>query len=117
SNSGDAHAAVLDFVIPRGLQGPAGSIDSTKGAYDNAIAYLTGDIVLHQGSSWVAIDDTTGNAPPNLPTTSNAYWQLIAKKGDDGAGGDMLASTYDPTNVEGDAFDMDNMAEGTNTKI
>ena len=32
-----------------------------------------------------------------------------------GAGsGDMLASVYDPTAVEGDAFDMDNMVEGTN---
>lgn len=32
-------------------------------------------------------------------------------------GGDMLASTYDPNNVEGDAFDMDNMVEGADTKI
>ena len=29
---------------------------------------------------------------------------------------DMLASTYDPTNVGGDAFDMDNMAQGTTNK-
>lgn len=35
-----------------------------------------------------------------------------------GAGsGDMLASTYDPTAVNGDAFDMDNMAEGATNKI
>ncbi|MAW89347.1 MAG: hypothetical protein CMJ42_22740 [Phyllobacteriaceae bacterium] len=32
-------------------------------------------------------------------------------------GGDMLAATYDPTSVEGDAFAMDNMVEGTDTKI
>ena len=32
-------------------------------------------------------------------------------------GGDMLAATYDPTSVEGDAFSMDNMVEGTTTKI
>lgn len=31
--------------------------------------------------------------------------------------GDMLKSTYDPNSVEGDAFDMDNMVEGTDTKI
>lgn len=31
--------------------------------------------------------------------------------------GDMLASVYDPTNVAGDAFDMDNMAEGTTNKL
>lgn len=32
-------------------------------------------------------------------------------------GGDMLAATYDPTAVAGDAFAMDNMVEGTTTKI
>lgn len=32
-------------------------------------------------------------------------------------GGDMLAATYDPTSVAGDAFDMDNMVEGTTNKI
>lgn len=32
-------------------------------------------------------------------------------------GGDMDAATYDPTTVAGDAFDMDNMAEGTTNKI
>jgi len=31
--------------------------------------------------------------------------------------GDMLKSTYDPTNVNNDAFDMDNMIEGTSSKI
>jgi hypothetical protein len=33
------------------------------------------------------------------------------------AGGDMAAATYDPTTVAGDTFDMDNMVEGTTTKI
>ncbi len=31
--------------------------------------------------------------------------------------GDMLKSVYDPTNIEDDAFDMDNMVEGTTSKI
>ena len=30
-----------------------------------------------------------------------------------GGGGDMLATTYDPTNVAGDAFAMDNMVQGS----
>lgn len=34
-----------------------------------------------------------------------------------GGGGDMLAATYDPNTVAGDAFDMDNMVEGATTKI
>ena len=29
----------------------------------------------------------------------------------------MLASVYDPTSIAGDAFDMDNMVEGTNNKL
>jgi len=33
------------------------------------------------------------------------------------ASGDMLESIYDPSGVSGDAFDMDNMVEGDNTKI
>jgi hypothetical protein len=31
--------------------------------------------------------------------------------------GDMLASTYDPNNVTGNAFDMDNMTSGTTNKL
>ena len=37
--------------------------------------------------------------------------------GGGGGAGDMLASTYDPTSVEADAFDMDNMVEGADSKI
>lgn len=35
----------------------------------------------------------------------------------DSGGGDMLASTYDPTSVSGDAFDMDNMVQGDTNKF
>jgi hypothetical protein len=38
----------------------------------------------------------------------DTVWQTVAL----GGGGDMAASTYDPTSVEADAFDMDNMLEG-----
>jgi len=34
-----------------------------------------------------------------------------------GAIGDMLASVYDPTNIAGDAFDMDNMADGATNRL
>lgn len=43
---------------------------------------------------------------------------LNASGGGGGGGdGDMTAAIYDPNNVASDAFDMDNMVEGTNTKI
>ena len=37
--------------------------------------------------------------------------------GGGGGAGDMLAATYDPASVEGDAFGMDNMAEGADAKV
>lgn len=70
----------LEFTIP------AGEGFSSEGDYSGATAYVKGDVVLDQGSSWVAKQATTGNAPPTLPTTSNTYWQLIARAGTDGAG-------------------------------
>lgn len=67
----------LDLTIPA---------QTAQGDYSGATAYVTGDVVQNEGSSWVALQSTTGNAPPSLPTTSNAYWQLVARAGNDGAG-------------------------------
>ena len=84
-----------------------------KGAYDNAIAYVINDAVSYLGSSYICKLASTGNLP-----TNTTYWDLIAQRGNDGTGtGDMLKATYDPTNKNSDAFSMDNMAEGANTKI
>lgn len=100
-NTGTADTAVLEFGIPQGATGAAGAPVAIKGAYSGATAYVLNDVVQNAGSSWVALGATTGNAPPTLPTTSNAYWELVAAKGDQGAAGagsgDMLAATYDPT--------------------
>jgi len=55
---------------------------SWQGAYSAATDYEPNQVVLDQGSAWVSLQVTTGNAPPTLPTTVNAYWQLMAKQGD-----------------------------------
>ncbi|WP_297105116.1 hypothetical protein [uncultured Devosia sp.] len=68
----------------QGIQGGRGI--NWQGDYNGATAYVEDDGVLYNGSSWRALGDTTGNAPPTLPTTSNAYWQLLARQGIDGAG-------------------------------
>lgn len=70
----------LEFGIP------AGRGATPRGTYDPATAYVLDDAVLDNGSTWIALQDTTGNAPPILPTTSNAFWQLLARAGMDGAG-------------------------------
>jgi len=69
--------------------GTPGVVD--RGAYSAATAYEANDIVLNNGSTWIALQPTTGNAPPTLPTESNAYWRLLARKGADGSGtGDVV---------------------------
>ncbi|CAH0142567.1 hypothetical protein SRABI05_00334 [Agrobacterium fabrum] len=69
--------------------GTAGVVD--RGTYSGATAYEANDIVLNNGSTWIALQPTAGNAPPVLPTESNAYWRLLARKGTDGAGtGDFV---------------------------
>lgn len=57
-----------------------------RGDYSGLTAYTTGDLALNQASTWIALQGGTGNAPPTLPTTSNAYWQLVAQGGIDGVG-------------------------------
>ncbi len=56
------------------------------GAWAAATTYREGNIVQQQGSSWVYTNPvpSAGNAPPQLPTLSNAYWRVLAKAGDPG---------------------------------
>lgn len=69
----------------------AGAAMNPRGDYAAGTAYEPLDTVLSGGSSWVAKIPTTGNPPPTLPTTSNAQWQLLAQKGNDGTGtGDVV---------------------------
>jgi hypothetical protein len=78
---------------PKGDTGPTGpaGIANPRGTYASGTAYLKNDVVLYNGSSFVALQATTGNPPATLPTTANAYWQLTAIKGTDGNGtGDLV---------------------------
>ena len=54
-------------------------------------------------SGQVTVSTSVGDVGPGTPSV-NVF-------------GDMLASAYDPNTVEGDSFDMDNMVEGSDTKI
>lgn len=54
---------------------------SWQGAWDNAVSYSINDVVLFDGSSYVALASTTGDSPPTSPTS----WQLVAQGGTDGA--------------------------------
>ncbi len=53
-----------------------------KGTWNSATAYTIGDIVDHNGSSYICIANNTNQTPPNA-----AYWALLSSKGDTGATG------------------------------
>jgi len=77
----------LDFGIPEGR-----GAKYVPGGYNPATTYTLDQAVFDNGSSWILIvAASTGNSPPVLPTTSNAYWSLLARKGTDGTGtGDFV---------------------------
>ena len=76
----------LAFTIPAGLTGIR-----WRGAYSAGTSYLERDSVRDNGSAWIALQDTIGNAPPVLPVTANAFWELLSAKGVDGTGtGDVV---------------------------
>jgi len=83
------------------------------GEYAAETTYEINNTILYLGSSYRCILQSTGNLP-----TDETYWVLEAQKGVDGEGaGDMLAETYDPNAVGGDAFAMDNMVESATAKV
>ena len=55
----------------------------SKGAYSSSTQYEKNDVVTYEGSSYVSLQSTQGNAP-----TNTTYWQLLANKGETGAKGD-----------------------------
>ena len=87
-----------------------------QGDWATSTAYALNDGVTQNGSSYVCIvAHTSGVFATDLAANR---WQLIALRGTDGAGsGDMSAATYDPNTIEADAFDMDNMVEGSTNLI
>lgn len=143
TNSGTTSAAVLDFTIPQGAAGVDGA-DGTDGSNgtngtDGAsafvyIAYASDDTgtdfttTFDASLDYIATKETTTAIVSPASSDFTGLWKNYkgatgatgaqGPKGDAGTGsGDMLAATYDPTSVAGDAFDMDNMAQGTTNKF
>ncbi len=63
-----------------GAQGPKGA--NWRGAYDAGTAYLVDDLVSYNGSTFICIEECSGNLP-----TSETYWSLFASRGDQGVQG------------------------------
>ena len=89
-----------DYSVIAGTKPPSDATRNVdRGAWSaSSVAYVVGDEVQNQSSTWGALTNHTssgGNGPPTLPTTSNTNWRLRAKAGD--AGLDTLNVTASPT--------------------
>jgi hypothetical protein len=111
TNAGSSSAALLNFLIPQGIQGPQGTpgipgipgpIGQTgaagaagpagtnglgfnfRKAFDSAAAYALNDVVSYNGSSYAALTATKpGDSTPDL----NPAWSLAAQQGAAGTQG------------------------------
>jgi len=50
-----------------------------RGAYNNSTAYTVDDLVQSGGTTYICIQNSTGNA-----VTNTSYWNVLAQKGTDG---------------------------------
>ena len=86
-----------------------------KGVYAADVTYNTGESVSYLGSSYVAIQESTGNLP-----TDTTYWQLLSLKGNGaitgGTTGQVLAKA---SNVDFDnewkTLDPDDLDDAATT--
>ncbi|QIC46308.1 hypothetical protein GAG94_03685 [Lysinibacillus sphaericus] len=78
-------------------------IDETKsvGEFILSNQYKRNNTVLHNGSTWIALQNTKDNPLPILPSRENAYWRLVAQRGIDGTGSVVSVNGQSP-NTEGD---------------
>ena len=78
----------------------------------DAIWDAAGDLAVGTGADTAGKLSIGTNGQVLTSNGSTATWASVNT-----GNGDMLASVYDPSSIAGNAFSMDNMVEGTNTKI
>lgn len=96
SGSGTIDAWNVNIAGEPGIAGTNGTAFTHVGTYSGATSYSYGQTVFDQNSSWTYINNTpaAGNAPPTLPTESDAWWQLAARAGVDGTGAVNSVNTF-----------------------
>lgn len=83
------------------------------GAFVLSNAFKKNNIVEDKGSSFIALQDTQNNPLPVLPTKENAWWRLVAQKGERGLKGDQGDSfTVNANGLLADRVNYDSEQEG-----
>jgi hypothetical protein len=84
-NVGSSSAAVLNFTIPQGATGAAGTPGLTyKGTWLTGTGYSKGDVVFVSGSSYVSQRDTNTAVPATSVANNTGEWSLLALQGSPG---------------------------------
>lgn len=113
--------AIANGVDVRGATGATGGtgVPGADGAkwYSGSGAPVVGTGV--NGDFYLQNTAGGGGVVGDVWQKAAGAWSIVANiRGASGAGtGDMVKATYDPTGKNGDAFDMANMAEGTDAKV
>ena len=79
SNSGNSSAATFDFTIPRGATGASGSF-TWRGTWSSSTAYGTNEVVLYNGTSYIAV----ANNQNVIPSSDSTKWNIMARAGAEG---------------------------------
>jgi hypothetical protein len=118
-----AAGTALDFALVGGSTKPAANAtrNVNRGNWaSTSVAYVIGDEVQHQGSTFVAITNHTSavdNSPPTLPTTSNTNWQLRSAKGDQGTQGITVVLSNESASLPSEADGTGTIYTGSGTDI
>jgi len=88
-----------------------------RGAYAGGTSYDPYDNVTDQGSVWLKIGSASTNAPPTLPTTSNADWELFAKGSDAYAAADVDVTSLTPSNYTPAGISVEQHLSGIDAAI
>lgn len=85
-NAGTATAAVLNFSIPQGATGAAGTPGLTwQGTWLSGTGYAKGDVVFRNGSAYVSLHSTNTADPVISVANNTGDWQVLASQGSPGA--------------------------------
>jgi len=82
-----------------------------RGTYAGGTAYTPDDAVVHSGTSYICIANTTGNAPPNA-----TYWNVLAQAGTNGTDLTTTLTTQGDI-VYRDGSGLQRLAAGTSGQV
>jgi len=105
TNSGSSSQAVLDITIPRGDTGASGSF-TWRGTWSSATAYGTNEVVLYNGTSYIAV----ANNQNVIPSSDSTKWNIMARAGAEGGS----ISSMEDTQISSSVSDMAILAYDNN---